>query len=353
MDRITIYATGNWDVADSYGLVACQLARHLDALGVHVNAAGFGKTIMESQPADVRAVTERPILPSLGGIVLGYPTGYAGHSSLLWRGPRVAVTMFESSRLPEGWAEPLNQMDAVIVPSHFCAEVFGACGVTVPIHVVPLGIGDAYLYSERPFRKPLTFLAFLDRGERKGGIVAQQAFYRAFGDDPDYRLILKSRTPKQVRLSFTNPTILTVQEDLSEEELCRLYLECDVLINPNRGEGFGLIPREFSASGGLALATAWGGTADELDAWGMGLPYTLEKAKWTGHKIHEGQALGEWAVVDPVLVAERLLDIAGHWETYRSQLATKAAMARQLYSWRAFTEGVYRVWKEAADGYGN
>lgn len=350
MTTISVYAPGHYDIYDSYGLIACQLARHLTRLGVHVNALAMGKTVMDSQPEDVRAVTSRPLRPSLGGIVLGYPTGYANHSALLHCGPRVAVTMFESSKILPSWIEPLNQMDAVVVPSTFCRDVFKACGVTVPIHVVPLGVGEVYRYQERTEGRPLTFLAFLDRGKRKGFIVALQAFLRAFGESMDYRLILKGRKAK-VPLVLTNPNIEVVQQDMSEEELYQLYLRCDVLINPHKGEGFGIIPREFAGTGGIALTTNWSGTADDLSEWGWSLPYALERADWEGHRYLEGQDLGEWAACDPDAVASKLLHVAEHIDAYRVMARYHAARVPELYSWRAFAERVLYIWKEAADGY--
>lgn len=352
MTTITVYAAKNWDIADSYGLIACQLTRHLTASGVHVNAAGLGKTVMENQPEDVRAVTSRPLRPSLGGIVLGYPTNYRHQGTLLHCGPRIAITMFESTRLPSGWVEPLNEMDAVIVPSWFCAEVFKACGVTVPIHVVPLGIGDSYRYAERPKDRPLTFLAFMDRGLRKGGIVALQAFLMAFGESMDYRLILKSRKAK-IPLDFTNPNIEAIHQDMSEAELYQLYSQCDVLINPHKGEGFGIIPREFASTGGIALTTGWSGTVDGITQWGWPLPYTLERADWKGNKGLAGQDLGEWAQVDPAAVAERLRHVAQHIDSYRTIAKHNAPHVPRMYSWRTFAEQVLHIWKEAAIGYAN
>ncbi len=349
MQTITVYAPGHWDYMDSYGLIACQLARHLTALGATVNAVGMGKTVMDNQPPDVRAVTERPIRPSLGGLVLGYPSGYANHSGLLHAGPRVAVTMFESSRIPNDWIAPLNDMDAVIVPSWFCANVFAECGVMAPIHVVPLGVGDVYRYQERTEGRPLTFLAFLDRGARKGGIVALQAFLRAFGEDMRYKLILKGRTPK-VPFELINPNIEVILQDMSEQELYALYCRCDVLVNPHKGEGFGLIPREAAASGMLALSTAWSGTADDLDAWGYGLPYTLERADWIGNKMLAGQDLGEWATVNAANLAIELQTVAATWDWTRQLLPAKAQAARRLYSWRAFAEQVLSIWKGVANG---
>lgn len=352
MTTITVYAPGHYDIADSYGLIACQLARHLTRLGVRVNAVAMGKTVHTSQPDDIRAVTSRPILPALGGIVLGYPTGYAQHSALLFHGPRIAVTMFESSKLPADWITPLNDMNAVIVPSKFCRDVFRDSGVNVPIHVVPLGIGESYQYAPRTEGRPLTFLAFFDRGERKGGMLAQQAFTRAFGDDMRYKLILKGRTAKPGRvLTLLNPNIEVIQQDYSEEELYDLYCRCDILINPHKGEGFGLIPREAAASGMFALTTGWSGTADAIELWGYGLPYSLETAHWRGNKTLAGQDLGVWASVHPDRLAIELQTVAATWQWTKQLLPAKAQAARSLYSWRTFSERVLDIWKEAAHGY--
>lgn len=350
MTTVTVYTPGHWDVADSYGLIACQLARHLTALDVHVNAVGMGHTVMDNQPPDVRAVTDRPIQPSLGGIVLGYPTGYARHSGLLHAGPRVAITMFESSKIPAAWVQPLNEMDAVVVPSWFCADVFKACGVTAPLHVVPLGVGDSYRYAPRPTSRPLTFLAFMDRGARKGGLVALRAFGMAFGGDMRYRLILKERDQKRPT-AVIDSNVEVVHQDMSEAELYQLYLRADVLINPHKGEGFGLIPREFAATGGIALTTNWSGTVDGLSRWGWPLPYTLERADWRGNTNLEGQDLGEWARVDANLVAERLRDVAANLQGYRVVAQDHAPYVPHLYSWRAFTEQVLAIWKDAAHDY--
>lgn len=349
---LSVYAPSHWDYADSYGLIACQLARHLSALGVRVNALGAGKTVMDNQPPDVRAMTARPIRPTLGGIALGYPNGYARHSGLLHAGPRVAITMFESSKIPQDWIAPLNDMDAVIVPSWWCAEVFKACGVTVPVHVVPLGIGEVYRYAPRPANRPLTFLAFLDRGARKGGIVALKAFLMAFGESMDVKLILKGREPK-VGFELTNPNIEVVLRDMDEQELYELYLSADVLINPHKGEGFGMIPREAACTGCLAMTTGWSGTADGLDAWGLPLPYTLVPADWHGNTLLEGQDLGEWAEVEPERVATKLQTVAANRDYYAQLAYVKAHRAMNLYSWRTFAEQVLSVWKEACIGHGD
>lgn len=346
-DVITVYAPGHYDPFDSYGLIACQLLRHLDALGVYVNAIAHGYHQRDNQPGDVARLTNRPIRPSLGGILLGYPSGYERHGPLANMGPRVAVSMFESSRIPHDWIEPLNEMDAVIVPSEFCRDVFMDCGVTSPIHVIPLGISEVYKPVWREQERPFTFLTFGDRGARKGGHAAIQAFLRAFGDGPDYHLIIKYRETQR-KAEILNDNITAVYEDMTEAELYELYQSAHVLINPNKGEGFGLIPREFAATGGIALATNWSGTADDMYLWGWPLPYSLVTADWRGNRILEGQDLGVWAEPNIERTADVLKDVAENRDRYLYRAWNNAQTLHELYSWRGFAAGVYDVWKEAA-----
>jgi hypothetical protein len=331
MDSIAVYSPVPYQPWESYGLIALQLVRHLRDLGVQVSAHGPGK--------------EAPIL-STGGIVLGPPDSFAAQGELLRDGAHIAITMFESSRIPSWWVAPLNACKAVIVPSWFCVDAFRQSGVTSRIHVIPLGVDDLYQFRQRPETpSPLTFLAFLDRGERKGGQMAVQAFLRAFGDDERYRLILKGRGANGTGFTLTNPNIEVIQRDMDEQELLELYYRSDVLISAAKGEGFGMLPREFAASGGLALATDWSGTAEGQDLWGWPLPYTLVKATWSQNKAFAGQDLGEWAELDPAQVAEVLLHIAENWTGYHRQLPRKASACRDLYSWREFAKGVLSVWE--------
>ncbi|MCL4863385.1 MAG: glycosyltransferase family 4 protein [Caldilineaceae bacterium] len=351
MQSINVCTPGHLDMADSYGLIAGQLARHLTALGCHVNLLALGDNQHPNQPADVAAITGQPMRAALGSISLGYPTGYHRYPAIAQVGPRVALTMFESTRLPAGWAEVLNTMDAVITPSQFCREVFQRCGVTAPmqVHVVPLGVSEVYRPAQRKTDGPFTFLAFMDRGLRKGGLTALQAFLRAFGDDSNYRLILKGRTPK-VGMSLTNENVEVIQRDMSELELHELYLSAHCLVNPTKGEGFGLIPREFAATGGISLSTGWGGTADDIAQWGIPIPYRLVKADWRGAKALEGQDLGDWAEVDSMELAALMRYVALERERLLRQAHNQAPQVRRLYDWRRFAERVLDLWKGVADG---
>lgn len=344
MTTLNVCTPGALDQADSYGLLACQLAVGLTRLGCYVNLFSLGPREVAGQSAELRTIIEQPLVATFGQIVLGYPTTFRQHNPLTQLGPRVGITMFESSKIPAIFVPELNQCQAIITPSAFCRTVFAEAGVTVPIHVIPLGINELYQPVERSFDGPLTFLAFIDRGLRKGGPTALQAFVAAFGDDPNYQLILKGRKSK-ITAEILNPNVTLIQEDYSEAQLYALYQRCHVLINPHRGEGFGLLPREFAATGGISLTTAWSGTADDLDQWGIGLDYTLVKADWAGHNQFSKMDLGDWAEVNQQSLVDRLEAIADNRLFYQRQAYRLAGNVHKLYSWEAFAKGVLDVWE--------
>ena len=165
------------DPADSFGILALELSRHLTRLGAYVNLFSQGpRRAGPALDAELAAIVGQPIRAATGAIFLGYPTTYATYANPLTRmGPRVGVAMFESTIIPEGFTEALNACQAVVTPSRFCRDIFADAGVTSPITIAPLGLNPLYAYAERPVERPLTFLAFIDRGMRKGGIEAMQA----------------------------------------------------------------------------------------------------------------------------------------------------------------------------------
>ena len=362
MSVISVYAPGHFDMYDSYGLIGCELVRHLSRRGYRVNPIALGRSRHPHQDGEVAALMSLPVRPSWGGILLGYPTLHARHNVMANLGPKIAVTMFESSKIPPSWVEPLNACHAVVVPSTFCLEVFQACGVTAPIYVVPLGVDPVY-HVQRDYGLQawtthqgvnvpvMTVLAFMDRGKRKGGLTAIHAFYRAFGDSSRYHLVLKGREHKRGnRLVLTNANATLIEKDMTPAQLADLYRRCDVLLNPNRGEGFGLIPREFAATGGVALATGWGGTADDIDEWGWPIPYHLRRAEWDDNKTLRGQDLGQWAEPDVVAAAEMLRRIADNLQEYRRQAQDKSRWVRAFYRWESFAEQVADIWESVQQG---
>lgn len=337
-----------WDPYDSYGIVACQLARHLTRMGVTVNALQLDGQIQHAQQdAEVRAAIGHPIRPSLGGLLLGYPTEFTARGyPLLTLGPGVAVTMFESTRLPDGWAEALNQTcQAVVVPSAWLVGVMYENGVRGPVHAFPLGVDEDYQPLERREDRPYTFLAIADRGERKSWFETADAFVAAFGKRTDVRLILKTReTTPMPRLANRNIEVVT--DDLDAAGMRALFARADCMVWASKGEGFGLPPREFAATGGVVLATAWSGSADDLEAWGWPLNFELVPA-WPNHPRHRG--LGLWAQPVKDDLVTKLRWVATRPAEAQARAAEAPAAIRRLYRWEQFAAQVWAVWLGAVE----
>lgn len=345
MTAVTI-ACDNWDPLDSYGQIAGALARHLAAdHGVHVNAVTGPRPIRSIGAAETRALLERPRRLTSGGIVLGYPTHAADYGAEVNAGPRVAVTMFESTRLPSGWAESLNGFAAVVLPSPWLVEVFRSSGVTAPLHVVPLGVNPAYRFTPRPsVRRPFTFLTMAVGGFRKGWDAAVRGFDAAFGDAPDYRLLIKLRAGRRLNVRIMQPRVELVARDLDEAGMLDLFAAADAFVCPSRGEGFGLPPREAAATGLPVIATAWGGTADDIAEWGIPLRSALVPA-WPNHPHHP--RCGDWAEPDVAHLATLMRDVANA-PFDEAAARRRAERVHQRYSWSRFTDRVWEIWCRVA-----
>lgn len=333
MNAVNVFAP-DWRRVESYGRVALELSAALRRQGYHVNQIG------EHAPTNQRLHTV------LGGFLLAYPTNFHRFGPLAQHGPRVAVTMFESTQLPPGWSDVLNACDAVIVPSHWLVDVFRDSGVTTPLHVIPLGISTQFRFTPRQPQTPYTFLAIGDRGRRKGWHIAGGAFNLAFGDDPNYRLILKSR-PGSLPFTVTNPNVQVIEREMTDRQLAKLYAQADAMIFPTAGEGFGLPPREFVKTGGVAIATNWGGTADDLHRWGLPIQYRLTEA-WPDDDRMRG--LGQWAEPDADDLARTLRHVADHAAYYRADAETRSRYVGRQYSWRAFGRAAVEVYKGVLHG---
>lgn len=345
-ERLSIYAP-TYDPYDGYGRMALELVAWLNTLGVSTNCMGTPSTkiLRETQTDEVQALLQQPIRATAGGLMVGYPTLREQYSPLLSAGKSVALTMFESTQLPPGWVESLNECKAVIVPSRWNVEAFKACGVKVPIHLVPLGVSETFQPVQRERGEVFTFVTWGDRGMRKGWDLASAAFLKAFGKREDVRLIIKVRDGdfEGVRFTYEGEPLANVQlcrDDLDEEGLQEFYASVDCMVFPSRGEGFGLPPREFAATAGPVICTKW--WADEIPLWGYPVDFKMIPA-WVGNPKFEG--LGEWAEADIDHLAQQMLHVFKQNPKLIAYMGNQSARKiRKLYSWEQFAKDVWAVW---------
>jgi glycosyltransferase involved in cell wall biosynthesis len=367
---LSVYSP-DFDPYTGYGRMTREVIAAGKRRGLYVNAMGTEQTTVVY--GDTDADISGPVRASVGGILMGYPTMHQKYGALANLGARMAITMFESTILPPGWVDVLNGCGAVAVPTLMQAELFKKNGVNVPLHVIPLGVSEHYsprpvdgaddhplkrypykrgfkqrrLHYRRENKQPTTgdpfiFLCWGDRGSRKGWDLAIQAFNMAFKDRNDVKLVIKTRQGGQMPYHINIRGVEVISCDLDEAQMNDLYLRCDAMVFPSRGEGFGLPPREFARTGGPAIVTQW--WADHVGRWAYPVRYGMVDA-WPGEK--DKQNLGKWAEPDVEHLAKQMAHLVNQDARILCRMGERSReWVRVGYDWRHFGDLVMEAWEK-------
>jgi glycosyltransferase involved in cell wall biosynthesis/2-polyprenyl-3-methyl-5-hydroxy-6-metoxy-1,4-benzoquinol methylase len=195
----------------------------------------------------------------------------------------IGRTMFETDRLPEGWAEACNRMDMVWVPDAFNRQTFLRSGVREEkVRIVPGAIDLApfdpqgtslHIEGARGFR----FLSVFDWSLRKGWDILLKSYIEEFSPEEDVSLIIKThsslgystqqimqlasdfithvlkRDPEQI------PDIVFHDANIPGHQMPDLYRSAHCFVLPTRGEGWGRPYMEAMAAGLPTIGTNWSG----------------------------------------------------------------------------------------------
>lgn len=180
--------------------------------------------------------------------------------------PTALFSMYEAPDMPREYVEPLNQADAVIVPTKFCRDIFKRNGVTRPIHLCPLGIDGDLFYpdpAKTPPAPPYRLLWLGAPDLRKGWDIFARGFMAAFShSDDDVRVTFKTSAKHTEQFEELVPGVTFDCRRLPREELADLYRRHHIFVTTTRGEGYGLPPLEAMGTGSLVIAPVAGGLSD-------------------------------------------------------------------------------------------
>lgn len=172
---------------------------------------------------------------------------------------KIALSMFESTRIPNCWVDVLNnKFDLVIVPDIFLFNAYKESGVVIPIFVLPLGMDlNKFFLAEKSIRPhvPFTFgcsAAFVSHKNLERLILA---FKEAFGDSDAVRLRIQGRLSdrnyfrvlKNCAIGCRN--IELVERILGEQAYIDFLRSLDCYVLLSKGEGFSFTPRQALAMG--------------------------------------------------------------------------------------------------------
>jgi glycosyltransferase involved in cell wall biosynthesis len=261
------------------------------------------------------------------------------------KGPRYGYWAWELPRAPDRWLKDAALVDEVWAPSRFTAKAL--VGAAAPVRVVPhpLFLGD-YAHVVPAHRRAafqgVSVFDFNSALARKNPQGALAAWARAFGDDLDCELTLKTQNgplfPEALaRLREAAPAnVRIVDEQWPYPDVLSLIAGADVLVSLHRAEGFGLTPAEAMALGTPVLATAWSGVLDFMDEdCALMVPATQIPVD-DPQGIYRGRQT--WAEPDIAAAAAALLRLRQDADLGRRLAeAARARVARQLSPQAWFT----------------
>lgn len=289
---MSIQLYGSFSGYDSFGRVSRELAfalyrRHLDVslMGIDVGVGQFIESYVDVPPFPLGLVDNTAPV----GIAIGYPE--KGYMWLRGHKHRILMTVCESDAIPNAWVEPCNRVSMVVVPSHFCKEVFQRCGVRVPVEVVPHGVSSEFCLQTAVEYGDTTAFHMLDVTPADLGIgpslkprllhVTGAAGYPARKGTPQVLIaakqledvfdltLLTSAPPigaiKELGFKIQNTPLIKTFASLTDKELANLYYSHDAILQPSRGEGFGLTPLEAKCCGTPAIYTNVSGHKEHFD----------------------------------------------------------------------------------------
>lgn len=252
--KILIYDAGRRkDIETGYGVVAFQFGERLKG---HGNEVFYFDE--RNHPADIDLW------------LWIRPPHYVKYKEFDPENVNVFYTMHEHEALQgwkAGWPRLLNKCDAVITPTEWNKEVWANNGVTVPIHVVPMGVDSKIFRGCRTYEFSLlsVFEGLGVDGSREYWREDIEAYFDVFHDNHHlevsytikswttdwggYQRFLRKLMGAKKYDPLRLPTVNVIEHKLIPVGMNALYAKHWAFLKNSRGEGWCLPAIEAMATG--------------------------------------------------------------------------------------------------------
>jgi glycosyltransferase involved in cell wall biosynthesis len=256
--------------------------------------------------------------------------------------PYIGFTQWETTKIPNtdlndqphlNWVKQMNKMSAMWTSCTSAKKAFQSSGVEVPVDVIPGPVDTAFFRPGLP-ELDITDLVYKDdrlvpREERPVvlGCVAQWTARKNISDliisvlsafkKDEVLLLLKTygstmaqehtegvlKQIQGLRQMVKNPDaprIVVLTNQMTDEEIARLYSSMDFVVNPSRGEGLCLPLVQGMASGVVPISNGFSAPSDYIEDGVNGylVNYVMEPAV---HMVYNPWYRYDqrWAKIDP------------------------------------------------------
>ena len=206
---------------------------------------------------------------------------------------RIGRWVWETPEFPNSWRLAEAVVHRIWAPSQFCADTFEHA-MPIPVDVIPYPV-VSLPRSDLDMRSRLGINANVFLGvcimdvyscpDRKNPWDHIRAWRKAFGDNPDFTLVMKIRLGKRTKVVLSELTELVgnarnvriLTSDLSHEEIAALHHSADVFLSLHRSEGYGLNIMEALLLGKPVVATDYSANAEYGPSFPTyyGIPYAM------------------------------------------------------------------------------
>jgi Glycosyltransferase len=250
----------------------------------------------------------------------------------------IAIDVCDSDRMSDYAVELLNQADKVVVPSSYCAEVYGRSGVKRPVFRVPHGLDpdwyalpnvwdvapaksinpsllEVYLYKLRKRKRLLLFWLWHSEG-RKGWPEVRALYERLVKERNDVVLVLKTMVPNSPAFQeIMHLGAIQIYGWLSDYEKMVLYDMADVTLTFTRGGGFEMNALESLARGVPVITSDRG-------SWTEYVPPFLQVKAGEKVKVFEDNSIhvGYGYKVDVEDALNKVHDILENYDDYKARV---------------------------------
>lgn len=341
-DAISVNYYGEVFSTSGYGTAARAYIRALHASGVRVSVVGPGRPPHRFQDSIIQSLIGREPnadFTILHAIPLFWPRWAYTASNV------IAITVWEADPIPQIWHRALKHAVDVWVPCEFNVKAFGKALGTAPFRLpyalpvcdAPCAVDPTEL-SVNP--TDFVFYSIFDWQYRKNAQGTMEAFLRAFPDECDAVLLLKTiasaandaqRTLEQARAETRSRARVFLRcEAFSEAQIEALHERGDCYVSLHRGEGWGYPLFEAAARAKPVVASAQGGPLDFLDPTRHRLVPCRDVAVQEPYFLFTRQM--QWGEPDLVAAAQALRWVYEHRDAARVDAEVAAPYLRSRYS---------------------
>ena len=256
----------------------------------------------------------------------------------------IAMTVWETDSMPTNWRLPLRRALDVWMPCDFNVAVFErelgrpVLKLSHPVPPVPPVCADPAFLDLAP--DEFVFYSIFEWQDRKGPVEQIDAFLRAFRASDRAVLLLKS-TPKGEdcarsalaaisRRTGSDARVLLRCEFWNQAQVATLHARGDCYVSLHRGEGWGYPLFEAALRGTPAVATAYSGPLEYLDASHHQLVSYSEGPVGQRYVFYNRSML--WAEPDVDDAARRLRWVFENRDEARKRAIAHSRVLRERYA---------------------